>query len=339
MLRFIKWTLVLLLFFGAALVGAGYWWSNKPLPMDKQTVSLHVPFGSNVRTVADDLVQGGVQTSPLLLRLWLTLGSRKVRIQAGYYAIYAHDTPRTLLHKLLKGQMAMEKFRIAEGWNIRQLRAALAQDGTLKNDSAALSNVELMQAVGATVEDLGDITQPEGMFFPDTYKHVVGVSDLIVLKLAYKTMQRKLQKAWQARQADLPLKTPYDLLKLASIIEKETGHADDRDKVSSVMVNRLRIDMRLQTDPTVIYGMGAAFDGNLRKADLRRDTPFNTYTRKGLPPTPIAMPSQAALMAAANPANIKALYFVSRNDGTGKSQFSNDLQAHNRAVRKYILNR
>lgn len=339
MLRFIKWTFVVLLFTGAALVGAGYWWANQPLPMDKPTVVLEVPSGSGAHAVANNLTQAGVQTPPILLRLWLMAASKKLRIQAGHYAIYAHDTPRTLLHKLAKGQVAMEKFRIAEGWNMRQLRAALAQDTSLKNDSAALSDAELMQAVGATADDLGDITKPEGMFFPDTYKHVAGVSDLVILKLAYKTMQRKLKKAWEERQPNLPLKKPYDLLKLASIIEKETGHADDRDKVSGVMINRLRIDMRLQTDPTVIYGMGAAFDGNLRKADLRRDTPFNTYTRKGLPPTPIAMPSNAALLAAGNPSSFKALYFVARQDGTGKSQFSNNLSAHNAAVRKFILKR
>lgn len=336
-LKLVKWTFLVLLLGGAVLGGAGYWWSKQPLPMNKKTVLLHVVKGGNAQTVAHKLVQNGVQTPQWLLRLWLMIGSKKMRIQAGHYAIYQHDTPRTLLRKLAKGQVAMEKFRIAEGWNMRKLRTALSQDASLKNDSAALSDAELMRTVGAKAGDLGDITKPEGMFFPDTYKHVAGVSDLVVLRLAYKTMQRKLKKAWEARQPNLPLQKPYDLLKLASIIEKETGHKDDRDKVSGVMINRLRIDMRLQTDPTVIYGMGAAYNGKLRRSDLRRDTPFNTYTRKGLPPTPIAMPSQAALTAAANPADFDAFYFVARNDGTGRSQFSNTLKAHNRAVRKFIL--
>lgn len=335
----VKWISILLLVGGAVLAGAGYWWLHQPLPMNKKMVLLHIRKGNSTQTIANNMAKNGVQTPPALLRLWLVLGSRKTPIQAGHYVIYAHDTPRSLLRKFAKGQVAMEKFRIAEGWNMRQLRAALAKDKSLKNDSATLSDAELMRTVGAKAGDLGDITKPEGMFFPDTYQHVAGVSDVVVLRLAYQTMQRKLKKAWQTRQPNLPLKKPYDLLKLASIIEKETGHKDDREKVSGVMINRLRIDMRLQTDPTVIYGMGAAYNGKLRRSDLRRDTPFNTYTRKGLPPTPIAMPSQAALMAAGNPSDFKALYFVARKDGTGKSQFSNDLSAHNAAVRKYILKR
>ncbi len=323
----------------AALVAAGYWWSYQPLPIDKKIVLVKVDKSSSIRLIADNLVKNGVQTPSFLLRWWLIAGSRKKPIKAGHYTIYKNDTPRTLLRKLLKGEVAMEKFRIVEGWNMRQLREALSKDETLKNDSAKLSDAELMPTIGAKKGDLGNITKPEGMFFPDTYKHVVGASDLMVLRLAYKTMQRKLKHAWQKRQSNLPLKNPYDLLKLASIIEKETGHAEDREKVSGVMINRLRIDMRLQTDPTVIYGMGDAFDGNLTRPDLRRDTPFNTYTRKGLPPTPIAMPSQASLMAAANPDNFKALYFVSRNDGSGKSYFSDNLQEHNKAVNKFILKR
>ena len=241
----------------------------------------------------------------------------------------------SLLRKLVRGDFALKKFRIGEGWNMRQLRAALRNAEGLKNDSANLDDAALLQAIG--VEKAAMAPTAEGLFFPDTYKYAPNTSDLQILRQSYQTMQRKLEAAWASRADDLPLKTPYDLLKLASIVEKETGYGPDRAMVSGVMVNRLRINMRLQTDPTVIYGMGSAYDGSIRRADLLQDTPYNTYTRQGLPPTPIAMPSESALAAAASPAETKALYFVARNDGTGASEFSETLQQHNRAVQRFIL--
>ncbi|MDO5653770.1 MAG: endolytic transglycosylase MltG [Brachymonas sp.] len=323
-----------LIVFGLVAGGGVAWWSGQPLQMEKKTVEFSVGPTDGAAGVARKLAEAGVTTSPTLLQTWLTLTGQASRFKKGSYELRPNDTPRSLLRKLVRGEFGMRSVRIGEGWNIRQVRAAMRDAEDLRHDSGALSDTTLMQKLGAP-----EGTKAEGMFFPDTYKYARNTSDLDILKLAYDTMQRKLDAAWQSRDMDLPLETPYELLKLASIVEKETGYGPDRTLVSAVMVNRLRINMRLQTDPTVIYGMGEAYDGNITRADLQRDTPYNTYTRLGLPPTPIAMPSEAALAAAANPADSKALYFVSRNDGTGASEFSENLEAHNRAVRKYILKR
>lgn len=317
----------------AGLAGAGvFWWSGQPLSLKRGTVEFSVQPGASAAAVAQSVVDAGVQQSPVMLRLWLGLSGQTDRFKAGDYELRKTDTPRSLLRKLVRGEFALKKLRIGEGWNMRQLRAALAKAEGLKNDSAAMSDAELLQAVGGQ-----GMPSAEGWFFPDTYKYAPNTSDVQILRMAHQTMQRKLDAAWQSRADDLPLQTPYDLLKLASIVEKETGYGPDRAMVSGVMVNRLRINMRLQTDPSVIYGLGTAYDGSLSRADLQQDTPFNTYTRTGLPPTPIAMPGEAALAAAASPADTKALYFVARNDGTGASEFSETLQQHNRAVQRFIL--
>lgn len=332
LIRFFKKLLIFCVIAAALLAGAVVWWSKRPLPLGQSRVEFVVAANESAYALAQNLSNAGVQTPPFLLGAWLGLTGQSNRFQAGHYELRKGDTPRTLLRKLVRGEFSLKKFRIGEGWNMRQLRAALGKAEGLKNESASLDDAALMRAVGAQ-EGRG----AEGMFFPDTYKYADNTSDLEILRLAYKTMQRKLDAAWQSRAPDLPLQSPYELLTLASIIEKETGYGPDLPMVSSVMVNRLRINMRLQTDPTVIYGMGEAYDGKLRKADLQRDTPYNTYTRQGLPPSPIAMPSEAALAAAASPAESKALYFVARNDGTGSSEFSETLQAHNRAVQRFIL--
>ena len=221
----------------------------------------------------------------------------------------------------------METVRLIEGWTFREWRAELAKETTLWPTTATLSDAEIMAALGAPG------VSPEGRFFPDTYAYSKGVSDLTVLKRAYETMQRRLEAAWNERAEDTPLRSPDDALTLASIIEKETGAASERGRIAGVFSNRLRLHMPLQTDPSVIYGLGATFDGNLRKRDLLADGPYNTYTRAGLPPTPIAMPGRASLLAAVKPERTKALYFVSRGDGS--SEFSDSLDAHNRAVNKY----
>lgn len=329
-------TAVLLCVVLAALASAGvFWWASQPLSLKRSTVEFSVQPGASAAAVAQSVVDAGVQQSPLALRLWLGLSGQTDRFKAGDYELRKTDTPRSLLRKLVRGEFALRKFRIGEGWNMRQLRTALGKAEGLKNDSARLSDAELLQAVGGQAAQ--GTPSAEGWFFPDTYKYAPNTSDLQILRMAHQTMQRKLDAAWQSRTDDLPLQTPYDLLKLASIVEKETGYGPDRAMVSGVMVNRLRINMRLQTDPTVIYGLGAAYDGSLSRADLQQDTPFNTYTRTGLPPTPIAMPGEAALAAAASPADTRALYFVARNDGTGASEFSETLQQHNRAVQRFIL--
>jgi len=236
-------------------------------------------------------------------------------------------TPLALYAKIERGEVSQALVQFIEGRNWREVRAILAAQPLLKNDSADMSDAELMQAIGA------EESHPEGLLFPDTYFYVPHTSDLDVLRRAYRLQHDKLLAAWEVRAPGLPYRTPYEALIMASIVEKETGAAFERPKIAGVFLNRLRLGMRLQTDPTVIYGLGERFDGNLRKADLQRDTPYNTYTRAGLPPTPIAMPSEAAIQAALNPAKTDALYFVARGDGT--HIFSSNLEAHNRAVNRY----
>jgi UPF0755 protein len=238
-------------------------------------------------------------------------------------------TPLDLLDKMVRGDVIVLTVTLVEGWNFSQVRAALAKAEHLKNDSGALSPADIMQALGRPG------VAAEGRFFPDTYRYAKNSSDLGVLRQAMQLMDKRLSAAWDARAPDLPLKSADEALILASVIEKETGRAEDRPEIAGVFINRLKIGMPLQTDPTVIYGLGESFDGNLRRSHLTTDTPWNTYTRRGLPPTPIAMPGKAALLAAVQPAQTKALYFVARGDGS--SQFSATLAEHNAAVRKYQL--
>jgi UPF0755 protein len=249
------------------------------------------------------------------------------RLKAGIYTLDRPLSPLELYGKIERGEVTQAAVQFIEGWNIREVRAALAAQPLLRQDSRSLSDRELLNAIGA------EEAHPEGIFFPDTYLFAPHVSDLDVLRRAYWLQRDKLMQAWEGRSPGLPYKTPYEVLIMASIIEKETGARFERPTIAAVFVNRLRIGMRLQTDPTVIYGMGERFDGNLRRADLQRDTPYNTYTRSGLPPTPIAMPSEAAIIAALNPEPTDVLYFVSRNDGT--HVFSRNLNEHNRAVNRY----
>ena len=232
-----------------------------------------------------------------------------------------------MLNKLVQGDEALRSVTLVEGWTFKQVRVALAKAEHLKPESAPLGNSELMLQLGR------EGVHPEGRFYPDTYTYSKGSSDMAVLKRAMRAMDTKLALAWSQRNPSVPLQSPDQVLTLASIVEKETGRASDQPQISAVFNNRLLLGMRLQTDPTVIYGMGEAFDGNLRKNDLLSDTPYNTYTRAGLPPTPIAMPGRQALWAATHPAATKALYFVARGDGT--SAFSETLDEHNRAVNKY----
>jgi UPF0755 protein len=317
----------LLLLTAAAAAGAVWWWLDRPLALAGASAELSIESGATPREVAQAWVDAGVQTPPRLLYEWFRWSGQARRIRAGSYEIDAGTSPRGLLDKMVQGDETLERVRFIEGWTVRQLRAALAKAPHLKPTTAGLSDAQLMQALG--VPEL----PAEGRFFPDTYVYSRGVSDLTVLRRAHKALQQRLDGAWAERPADTPLKSPAQLLTLASIVEKETGLAADRGLVAGVFVNRLRIGMPLQTDPTVIYGLGEAFDGNLRKRDLQTDTPFNTYTRGGLPPTPIALPGMASLRAAVRPQATKALYFVARGDGS--SVFSDNLADHNRAVNKY----
>ncbi len=312
---------------GALLAGATAWWLQHPLPLSAERVELSIEPGSNPREVAQAWVDAGVSTSARLLYEWFRWSGQARRIRAGSYEVEPGITPRALLDKMVRGDETLEVLRLIEGWTMRQVRAELARAPHLRQATAGMDEAQLMAAIGAPGQ------AAEGRFFPDTYAYSRGVSDVTVLKRAHAAMQRRLASAWAERAADTPLKAPDDALILASIIEKETGQAADRGRVAGVFVNRLRIGMRLQTDPTVIYGLGEAFDGNLRKRDLLADTPFNTYTRAGLPPTPISMPGAASLRAAVQPEPTRALFFVARGDGS--SVFSETLAEHNRAVNTY----
>ncbi len=295
--------------------------------MSSDSVDVSIDPRTSARGVADVVARSGIEVSPLLLHAWFRLSGDARQIRAGSYEIERGTTPRSLLRKLVRGEESLRSLTLVEGWTFRQLREALARAPDLRKDTAALSDAAVMEQLGRMHQ------HPEGRFFPDTYSYAKGSSDLKLLALALRTMDRHLQAAWQRRAPDSPLRTPEEALALASIVEKETGIDADRTLIAGVFINRLRLGMMLQTDPTVIYGMGQQFDGNLRKKDLQTDTPWNTYTRAGLPPTPIAMPGRQSLIAAVEPAATKALYFVARGDGS--SVFSTSLDAHNRAVNQY----
>ncbi len=317
-------SLVLMLAMGAGLCA---WWLNGDLAMDSATVDLSIDPGTSVRGVAQAVQAAGVDVEPGLLYWWFRLSGQARQIKAGSYELERGATPVTLLRKLVRGEEALRILTLVEGWTFSQVRAAMARAEQLKADSRGLSNQSIMALLGRP-----DI-HPEGRFYPDSYAYAKGSSDLALLARAMRAMDHRLEAAWSQRLTDTPLKTSQDALILASIVEKETGRAADRAMIAGVFANRLRLGMPLQTDPSVIYGLGDKFDGNLRKRDLLRDTPWNTYTRGGLPPTPIAMPGKAALLAAVQPAQTKALYFVARGDGS--SHFSSSLEEHNRAVNKY----
>lgn len=327
MIRVLRRLLLMLLLAGVAGAAVAWWWLQRPLPLASPTVELSIEPGTSPREVAEQWVQAGVQTRPEFLWAWFRASGRSHRMRAGSYAIERGTTPGQLLDRMVRGEQQQETVRIVEGWTFAQMREALARAPALRQTTQGMSEAQLMAALG-----LPNVAA-EGRFFPDTYHYARGASDLSVLRTALQTMQRKLDTAWAERAGDLPIATVDEALILASIVEKETGVEADRTQVASVFVNRLRVGMPLQTDPTVIYGLGAAFDGNLRKRDLLADTPYNTYTRKGLPPTPIALPGAASLKAATQPASGKALYFVARGDGS--SIFSESLADHNRAVNQY----
>jgi UPF0755 protein len=320
-----------IVFFGlfAFLLAAslGYWWVNAPLALNAPLVDLSIEPGASPREVASAVAKAGVSVQPQMLYGWFRISGQARQIRAGSYELQGEVSPRTLLQKLVQGDEASRSVTLVEGWNFRQVRDALQRAENLRPDSAQMTEAQLMGQLGRP-----GLTA-EGRFFPDTYTYSKGSSDLAVLQRALRAMDKRLSAAWDQRNPKLPLQSPDQALILASIIEKETGRTSDQSQISAVFHNRLLLGMRLQTDPTVIYGLGPSFDGNLRKADLLADTPFNTYTRAGLPPTPIAMPGRQALAAAVHPASSKALYFVARGDGT--SQFSETLDAHNRAVNQY----
>ena len=290
-------------------------------------LAFSVERGSTLKMAGSDLEAIGVLEHPWAFVLIARLRGLAGQVKAGSYALNGPVTPMDLMRKITEGETVLGKLTVVEGWRFADMRRVVDAHPDLRHDSAGLSNPELLRAVGA-----GEL-EPEGLFFPDTYFFDTGSSDLALYRRAYQAMKKQLDNRWPVRASGLPYRDSYQALTMASIIEKETGAPEERPLIASVFINRLRIGMRLQTDPTVIYGLGDRYDGNLRKDDLLTDTPYNTYTRAGLPPTPIALPGAAALEAALNPEASRALYFVAK--GNGRHEFSDNLEAHNRAVARY----
>jgi UPF0755 protein len=331
MMRLIRFAIAAALL---GLVTAGAWlayFAMTPIQVPEAARDFQVRKGRSLRGVSGDLASAGVLREPWSF-YWLgRILGKADDLQAGGYEFPDRATPYRLLEMMTRGEVSQAQITFIEGWTFAQVRAALAANPQVSHQTAGLSDQEILRRVGARE------THPEGLFFPDTYYFSPGTSDLKILERAHTTLKSRLDALWAARAPGLPYRTPYDALIMASIVEKETGLESERAMIAAVFVNRLRREMRLQTDPSVIYGLGAAFDGNLRKRDLETDTPYNTYTRTGMPPTPIAMPGSRALEAALRPARSDALYFVARGDGS--SVFSSNLDEHNRAVRRYQLGR
>jgi UPF0755 protein len=327
----LKTLLALVLLATAAILGYGMWYTRTPIALQQVPLEVEIPRGASLRLVTNSLEKAGVGIHRREFELLVRAFGRERDLKAGNYLLTRQPTPLELLDKLTRGDVTQAEVRLIEGWTFLQFRNALDSHADLKHDTKGLDDAEVLKRLNA-----GEL-HPEGLFFPDTYLFAKGSSDLAVLRSAYRAMQRHLAAEWQARQPNVPYRSPYEALIMASIIEKETGLASERDQIGGVLVNRLRIGMRLQVDPTIIYGLGGDFDGNLRKKHLLEDAPYNTYTRAGLPPTPIAMPGQASLRAAMRPAKTDAMYYVSRGDGS--SYFSRNLTEHNGAVRKYQLKR
>ena len=325
--RFLLLTCVAL----ALVLAYGFWWIGQPLRTITQVQDLVVDAGQGAPAIAQKIVPPERSLDATLLMIWFRVSGQSRQIKAGSYELEPGITPSRILDKLVKGEQALRSITFVEGWTFAQIRQALDKQPYMRHETQGKTAAEIMTKLGQPT------LHPEGQFYPDTYRFAKNSSDISVLQTAMIAMNKQLDDAWKNRIEPTPLRSPQELLILASIVEKETGAKEDRGMVASVFHNRLKIGMRLQTDPTVIYGLGGAFNGNLRKVDLQTDTPYNSYTRAGLPPSPIAMPSKAALWAAARPAASNALYFVAKGDGTGSSHFSQTLEEHNRAVNQYIL--
>ena len=323
-------TLIWLVVVGVLAAG-GYagWYAGTPVAVTRLPAAFDILPGTSFRGAAQRIEDSGIAVGRLRFELLARALGRAQDAKAGSYELAAAPTPLELLDKLTRGDVTQTEVRFIEGWTIRQLRSALDGNAFLRHDTQGLNDAQLLSKLGAGEPHL------EGLFFPDTYLVAKGSSDLNVLRRAYLAMQRHVAQEWGQREPSIPYKSPYEALIMASIVEKETARAAERELIAGALVNRLRIGMLLQVDPTVIYGLGESFDGNLKKVHLLTDAPYNTYTRAGLPPTPIAAPGLASLRAALRPAQTGALYYVARGDGT--SEFSRTLEEHNRAVRKYQL--
>lgn len=335
-----KRRLVLFLLYGflaVALAGvaggatAWYWAKHRAVTMTSDRVDYLVESGATLHGVVNAMNEAGIRLDKRAFIAMARLAGLDRDLKAGAYEATQGDTPWRLLLRMAQGDMTLTRLTLVEGWTYHQIRSALSSNEHVRQTLGELSDKELLERLNAPYD------HPEGLFYPDTYVFTPGTTDFDILRRAYHAQQQQLDKLWSERDPELPLTSPYEALILASIVEKETGHSADRARVAGVFINRLRIGMPLQTDPTVIYGMGDSYQGRIRKRDLQADTPWNTYTRGGLPPTPIASSGLASLYAVLHPEEHKYLYFVSRGDGT--SEFSKTLVAHNRAVAKYILGR
>jgi UPF0755 protein len=325
-----RWWILLVLLalvLAAGAVAAFTRYASAPFGFDNGPVRVTVEPGSALKSIARQLARKGVVPMPWAFALLARVRGQGESLQAGVYEVTPNMSPNDLLDRMVRGEALHAEIKFIEGWTFRQMRAAIDSHPGLRHDSRELSERDILERVGAIER------HPEGLFFPDTYRFGVGTSDFVVLRKAHERLRDRLRVNWEHRAPGLPLNSPYELLIVASVVEKETGIPDDRTHIAAVFLNRLRIGMRLQSDPTVIYGLGQQFDGNLRRRDLETDGPYNSYIRAGLPPTPIALPGEAALAAAANPAHSSALYFVARGDGT--SHFSETLREHNRAVDRF----
>ena len=328
-----KILLIIAAFTLLALALAVYYFSKMDAEMNKSMLlekpeSIVFSRGSSIRTLANQLVDKGLLIDKNYFLLWGKINRQETRLQAGEYLINPGQTLAGLLEDITQGNVIHHNMTLIEGFNFKQLLAAIRKNTVITFVLDNLSDEEIMEKLGHKGE------HPEGRFYPDTYHVSRGMTDLDILQRAYKTMQEILQSEWAKREEKLPFKTPYEALTMASIVEKESAIAEERPLIAGLFVNRLRKGMRLQTDPTVIYGI-KNYDGNIRYRDLRKDTPYNTYTRSGLPPTPIAMPGREAIHATLHPDKTKYLYFVAYGDGSGKHQFSKNLKDHEKAVDKY----
>lgn len=329
--RFIRFILITALVSSTLFSFWFYRLATTPLDLPAIPCEFSIESGSGLRNIARQLAEAGIFPNEWSFMLLATITGYNTSLKAGDYQLTKKLSPLDLLEYLAQGKVRQYAITFLEGWAFPQFRKVLDEHPALRHESGKLSSPEILRAIGA------EESSTEGLFFPDTYFFTRNSSDLVILKRAYQAMQQHLEAAWLARQPSLPLKNRYEGLILASIVEKETGVDGERPQIAGVFINRLRHNMRLQTDPTVIYGIGEKFNGNLRKTDLQTDHEYNTYTRYGLPPTPIAMPGLASIQAAFNPAMTDKFYFVARGDGT--SYFSSTLEEHNRAVVKYQKNR
>lgn len=341
--RILLYVLLPLLLVVAAALGTAYYWVHRPLVLPTEKVDILVPPGATPASISKLLNQAGIAVNTQGFVAMARLGELDKTLKAGGYQVRRGDSAWLVLKRMAQGDMTQRQLTIVEGWTLRQIRAAIAQHPDVRQTLSGVSDTDLIERLGEPAIDMLGEQAPtktryiEGLLFPDTYIFPIGTTDIEILQRAAHAQQGVLARAWQARQPDLPLKSPYEALILASIVEKETGKATDRSRIAGVFINRLRINMPLQTDPTVIYGMGELYAGKIRKQDLQTDTPWNTYTRLGLPPSPIASVGRAALNATLQPEKHSYLYFVSRGDGS--SAFSTTLPEHNKNVSTYILGR